>query len=120
MIGNFYQLEEEKPMTNKEIIQEQLRLKLISWVSKLIIEWTSRSIEKDRSDLIKDLSNKIDKFYEKALSKQRKKIVEKIIIRLRENCLEYNGNWNMHDKKGKGFYCKKFTMRELIKIIKDE
>jgi len=40
-----------------------------------------------------------------------------MIDRIKENCLEYDGKWHMKDKDGN---CKKFTMADLIKIIKND
>ena len=59
---------EDLESTNNQ--KEQLRIKLISWIAELITEWDRRTEEEDtdlktvdRSDLIIDLANKIDKFY---------------------------------------------------------
>ena len=94
-------------MTKEEtkIIKEKLKLKLIVWIAELITEWEIRTEKdkgtlkmSDRSDLIIDLTHKIDKFY-------KKEIIEKLEYVLEEDNWAKDGT-TLHDR--------------ILKIIKDE
>ena len=94
--------------TNKEIIKQFD--KHFTRDDGLINKYSYYGVEDDPSP--QPTPKAIKMFILKALSNQRKEIIEK----LRENCLEYDGKWHM---KGKDSDCKKFTMKDLINIIKE-